>query len=332
MNLSLSHLKKDACDTCTKYKLKKVGEDEMKVHRENKERARVEKKMDKKSPCTTIVAAIDLQKIIPLPTIFNQLQYYLQKIGVRNWTAFDLKSRAVICKIWDECDGGVDASNFATHVCLYIDARVQGSECGILEFILWSDSCAAQNRNVVLANALLALAMKLRMLITQKFFIPGHSQSEVDSAHSNIERAMRGKCVYSLENFAEIIKAARLTGTKEANEAYMVERVTQNDFKDYSSIQFYSSIRPGTRPGDLKVNDLRALQYTPEGIIKFKTSFDEEWKNLPEKHKLKDPMVEIKLKYTERIPIPKSKFDHLQKMKNFIPEQYHSYYDGLPYK
>jgi len=63
----------------------------------------------------------------------------------------------------------------------------------LTDITLWSDSCVPQNRNKIMATALM-LFLKTSSLesITQKFCEPGHSEvQEVDNLHSQIDRVIQ---------------------------------------------------------------------------------------------------------------------------------------------
>jgi len=51
-------------------------------------------------------------------------------------------------------------------------------------------------------------------------------------------------------------------------------------FKDYSKLQFYTSIRPGVGVGSSVVTDIRNLQYTPDGRILYKLTYSDQYAEL----------------------------------------------------
>lgn len=71
--------------------------------------------------------------------------------------------------------------------------------------MLFSDGGPCQNRNVVLANALLDLAMEYNVVITKKV----HTQMECDSSHSVIECKLKNKEIYLPSQYASISKEER---------------------------------------------------------------------------------------------------------------------------
>lgn len=71
------------------------------------------------------------------------------------------------------------------------------------------------------SNTLLLLAMEKNVTITQKYLEKGHTQMEVDSVHSVIERKLKNVEIFLPSQYASITKEAR----REPDYTY---------FKDYS--------------------------------------------------------------------------------------------------
>ncbi|CAH0731003.1 unnamed protein product, partial [Brenthis ino] len=82
---------------------------------------------------------------------------------------------------------------------------------------------------------------------------------------------------------------------------------------------------------DPVVTDIRALLYEPEGLIKYKLRYDDDYVLLPKRPKPRSNLPKPKL-YQSRIPISQIKYNHLQELKRVIPSDCHSYYDSLPHK
>jgi len=74
---------------------------------------------------------------------------------------------------------------------------------------LWSDGCCCQNKNTVLANALLDFAVCNKVVIDQKYLTKGHTQMECDSYHSAIERKLKNVDIYLPSNYLEVTKNTR---------------------------------------------------------------------------------------------------------------------------
>jgi len=68
-----------------------------------------------------------------------------------------------------------------------------------------------QNRNVIMANALLHFAVKHQVTIEQKYLVKGHIQMQCDSVHSLIERKLKGQDIHLPSDYIRITKAAKKT-------------------------------------------------------------------------------------------------------------------------
>jgi predicted RND superfamily exporter protein len=76
----------------------------------------------------------------------------------------------------------------------------------ITTFILWSDSCVAQNRNKMMSSMLLFFINKHPnvKLIVQKYSEAHHSLvQEVDTLHAQIEKKMKHVDIYSPLGYVE---------------------------------------------------------------------------------------------------------------------------------
>lgn len=99
------------------------------------------------------------------------------------------------------------------------------------KIILWSDGCCYQNRNVKLSNALLDIAKKCSITIEHKYLEVGHTQMEVDSAHSLIERKLsRRKEIYLPSDYLRNIREARKIPCP-----YEVIKLTHKDFYKFEA-------------------------------------------------------------------------------------------------
>lgn len=166
--------------------------------------------------------------------------------------------------------------------------------------------CTAQNRNNIMANALLNFSMLHGVNIYQKYLEVGHTQMEVDSVHGCIERKLKGREIKLPSDYVNITKEARKNPCP-----YEALELEFDFFKDYTNSLRYKSIRPGRNKNDPTVMDIKVIAYSPDGIIKVQVY---------------PPL------YTERCKINKSKWLHLQELKSVIPRDCHQFYDNLPYK
>ncbi|KAG5893081.1 hypothetical protein JTB14_029477 [Gonioctena quinquepunctata] len=85
----------------------------------------------------------------------------------------------------------------------------------------------------------------------------------------------------------------------------------------------------------LKVTDLRALKYSPNGEIHYKLRFGEDFRLLPQRKNNKiEPcnISQLNNLFTERRNITRKKYQDLQELKNSLPGDFHEYYTALPHE
>ena len=194
--------------------------------------------------------------------------------------------------------------------------------------IIFSDGCIYQNKNVTLANSISDFCVRRNISVEHKYLIKGHTHMEVDSCHSLIERALRGITINVPYDYINIFLKARKNP-----KPFKVNYLDHTFFKDYSKLGPYQSIRPGRGKGDPHVTHIRCLCYSPDGVIRYKLSVDEDWNIVP-KTKTYDlrttgTVVTLTPLFTGRLKIPESKFKHLKELKEYIPKDHHPFYDSL---
>lgn len=323
MNLALFSPKKDQCDFCCAYNVGNVLEADYREHVEKKDSARAEKSRDKALTDTaTKVFTFDLQAVLLSPALKASALYYKTKLKVHNYTIFDNQTKEAFCFIWHESEGGVNADEFASILHYFIKKHVSET---VRHIIFWSDGCTNQNRNAILANALLMVAKQRSITITHKYLEKGHTQMECDSMHSTIERQLKNRDIYSPAQYVDVCRNARLT------KPYIVEYLQHTFFSKFSTMPYLNSIRPGKKAGDDTVFDLRCIEYRSDGTIWFKKQFTDEFQQLSKKIKMPRDCDTMPPLYDSRIAIPKSKYVHLQELKTVLPADVHSFYDQLPH-
>lgn len=250
-NIALFLPKKDQCEKCASYKTGQMDPDQYNLHVLKKNEAREEKKRD--SLTEPYVFTVDLQAVLMAPKSNISSLYYKTKLCVHNLCFFNLQSKDGYCYVWNETEGGINAEEFATIYANFLETKVlpqistnQGSE--LPKVILYSDGCSYQNRNSVVTNALLNVAMRHKITIIQKYLEVGHTQMEADAMHSTIERRVRKRVINVPAEYAYVCKTAR-----EKPRPYEVAYLEHSFFKSFKNVEFFRSIRPGKLKGDPKV-------------------------------------------------------------------------------
>lgn len=342
LNLSLYRPKKDQCDTCIAFKHNHIDKKTYDDHIKKKEDARKSKEFDKANE--EHVYTVDLQSLLLSPKSNASALYYRCKLSVHNMTVFDLKSKDGFCYLWNESEGELTGNEFASILTDFIVSQLPLRN-NSNKVIIYSDGCNYQNRCATLANALMHLAKRYNISIEQKYLEKGHTQMECDSIHSTIERYVKYRDIHVPADYADVCTKARKNPRP-----YKVKYLDHTFFKDYGKAMPHKSIRPGVGVGQPKVTDIRCLLFTEDAKMYYKLNYEDDYKLLPvcepKESKTRrsrrketttacdDPysigQFDFPQLYTSRRKIPRSKYNHLQELKQTMPSDYHSFYDSLP--
>ncbi|CAB3229553.1 unnamed protein product [Arctia plantaginis] len=265
-NLSLYTLKKDMCDVCSGHAVGNINTSDYEQHIKRKDRARLEKENDKKQALTAnfILLSMDLEAVKVSPYLTASALYFKTKLTCHNFTVYDLITHQASCYWFDETSADLTASTFASFVIDYLERYCLPK--GIVCLVIYSDGCTYQNRNNIMANALLNMSVEHNVSITQKYLEPSHTQMECDSVHATIERKLKNREIHVPSDFISVTKEARKKPTP-----YEAIHVDHSFVKDYSDKSTWSvspsSIRPGRKDGDTVIVDIRALSYNRQSKV-----------------------------------------------------------------
>lgn len=192
LNYDIFSPRKDQCNKCISFKQGHLSQTDYESHQIKKQSARNEKENDKcSSDNLTLVYSMDVQAVLLSPNLQTSATYYKTKLKVHNYTIHNMKNKETACYIWHEGNGGLESDVFANNLSKHLKHDIDKFKS--TKSILWSDGCGYQNRCLTLANALLDLAIENNIIIEQKYLEVGHTQMEVDSIHSLIEKKLRGR-------------------------------------------------------------------------------------------------------------------------------------------
>ncbi|XP_072158802.1 uncharacterized protein [Bemisia tabaci] len=323
LNLSIFSPKKDQCNKCVGHKSGNVSQKEWEQHILDKDRARIEKDSDKSRALRKdiICLCMDLQAVKVSPLTNASAMYYKTKLCSHNFTVYNLSSRHCCCFWFNETEADLSANTYGS--CIYNYLRKHCSSTARTPIVIYSNNCCNQNKNHVVANALLHTSIELEVEITQKYLIKGHTQMECDSVHAAIERQLKNQNTFIPHDYVKHTVEARKKPFP-----YDVEYIDYNFILDFDKLHYYDSIRPGKKPGDPVVNDIQCLKYCPDGKIYSKLNLDDSFEELPSKGPITLKSDPPNL-WSSRLPIPKSKYENLQDLKAVIPKDYHQFYDNL---
>lgn len=325
--LSLYKPKKDQCDTCVSFETGNLSKEKYNEHLQLKKEARDEKLKDKES--INDVFTMDLQSVLLCPKSNVSALYFKTKLIVHNFTVYDIKRQQGYCYLWNECEGGLTSNEFTSIIISFLEKHLkQYPISDNQEIILYSDGCGYQNRNTTLSNALFNFALDKKVVIIQKYLQKGHTQMEVDSVHSVIERKIRNKKINVPADYVQICKTAC------SKKPYKVDYLLHDFFKKCDNIRFFKSIRPGRASGSSVVTDLKALKYCKDGVF-YKLRQPDNWEILPIRLNINTVttvnFANLPPLHKTRLKIKAEKFQHLQQLKQSIEKDYHTFFDNLPH-
>lgn len=153
---------------------------------------------------------------------------------------------------------------------------------------------------------------------------------EVDAVHAMIENKITNETIFLPSDYLRLSVNARKKQPLEPKE------VTYDFVQDFSrtDLLMYSSIRPGKKPRDPCVTDLKEIKYSPNGNIEYKLKFDTPFTLLPLRRRRLEAarLFEFQQYRCSPIKLKLSKWKHLQELKAVIPQSCHSFYDSLPHE
>lgn len=246
-NMSFHNPKKDTCKYCEKYTMNPSEDNlpEYTEHIKRKDLARKEKTEDKakayENP-TFKCFTFDLQSVLYSPCSNVSSFFYTRKFCTYNLTLFDQTTREGHCFIWNETNGGRGSDEVGTILFNFL----KNLDPSIKTVVLFSDSCGGQNRNRYIATILKYAVWVLPNLerIEIKFLEVGHTQMEVDSMHSVIERNKKNKTIYSPLEWPAIVRSAKRTNPYEVtvmeyDQFYDLKRLNKDLIKGKYFTHFY---------------------------------------------------------------------------------------------
>jgi hypothetical protein len=107
------------------------------------------------------VFQFDVQSSKLLPRLQTAKSYYKTKINFHNVTFYDVSNKAANNYWFSELDSTLEASTFTSIIIDFLEKNVIERK----SVFLISDGCAAQNRNAVLASALLRFSIQKKVLL-----------------------------------------------------------------------------------------------------------------------------------------------------------------------
>lgn len=157
-----------------------ITEANHKTHLAAKDRAREEKRSDKKLAETSnkniLCCNFDLQQVLMVPNDpSNNALFYKQRLKSFNFTIYNVVSKQGDCYMWNEVEGKRGSCEIASCLYTYFKSLPEN----IKHIICYSDRCGGQNLNKYVAAMCLTAVQEIPHLqtIDLKFLVVGHSET-----------------------------------------------------------------------------------------------------------------------------------------------------------
>lgn len=215
--LRISKPRIDLCDSCCRYgnataEGKVTLSSEQSAH-VNRRRAAHEFHKNALKATTELkdinYIQVDLEAVRYCPQVVNSKSiFYKRRLAVYNLTIYNMQTRTAVCYMWHEGMAGRGSDEVGSCLYHYLVQHQNGKP-----FIIMSDTCGGQNRNINIA-ALLLLAVKTLDIphIDQAFFEPGHSFMDVDKVHARIQISTKTMNIFTPDEWYEAVKGASIQG------------------------------------------------------------------------------------------------------------------------
>ena len=170
----------------------------------------------------------DLEQVLLCPKLNASSLFYRRKLATYNLTIYRLDNGEVLFHMWHEGQAGKGSCEIATFIFKFFNFL----PCDVNRVILYSDTCAKQNRNLSLSTMCLSAVQAHSLEIMDHIYMEsGHSQMECDSAYSTIESALKNKDIYCAADYFRIAALAR---KQKPFQAELLSTSEVLDFKGFS--------------------------------------------------------------------------------------------------
>lgn len=313
-------------DTCAKCDANEADEE----HKIKYKMAFEQQKVDRaqaKSKENVVYLTIDLQQVMQLPKLTTSRAFYLRQLAFYNLGIHSISSSGVkpFMMTWTENIAKRGSDEVLS--CLFEFIQNQDP---IEHLVVWSDSCAGQNKNFnLIAFYQYLILHQYCKTIDHKFPEVGHSYLDSDRDFGRIEKVLKKhEKISSPEEYRSHIKSASNSKTK----------VIDMTGKFYNigglvvGLSLYNNKRNDMNELVQFRDGIRWIRVNSFGHYLYKECLNE---NIPFKRiniaqTGAAPIdFELEKKIFEQLPIKKKKVDNLKEQMKFIDPQYHWFYDQI---
>ncbi|KAB0802996.1 hypothetical protein PPYR_05182 [Photinus pyralis] len=329
-NLSFGYPRSDTCSVCDAGK-------NTDIHTENYKAAFASQKRDREKPMTEnniCYLTMDLQQTMPLPKLSTSKAFYLRQMWYYNFgihCIIDHESKPFFFN-WTEDIANRGSIEIAS--CLYRFSQLPKETYNQIDhLIIWSDSCAGQNKNfnIVSLYQLLILNGSFKV-IDHKFPEVGHNYLDSDRNFGRIEKKLRKvENIYVPEQYRDIIQSASTKNCVCVN--------MENYFRNIEELpaQLHIWNKKTNLLGE-KVNfrdSIKWIRVDEFGSYKYKESFDDftpfhKVDLLKKGHRVvSGNTVTVRHITEKRGGLTTEKLNNLREQLQFVKEEYKWFYENI---
>lgn len=206
-NYSFGLPRSDTCSTCDS------GKEDLE-HKENYEAAFQLQRLDRKNAAENpdvLYITVDLQQTMPLPRLTTSKAFYLRQMWFYNLGVHSISTSGEkgYFFTWTEDVAGRGSREVTSALCTFIEFNEEFIK-DKKHLIVWSDSCAGQNKNFQTICLYQYLVLKgFFSSIDHKFPEVGHSYLDSDRDFGRIEKVLRKQeTIYVPDQYRDIIRKA----------------------------------------------------------------------------------------------------------------------------
>lgn len=343
-NLHFKRPKTDTCKTCDGIKAhlqdeklsndsRNKYEEDLKKHHDSVEKKRKEYEADikeaKESNGKIKCYTFDLQKTLETPSLSTSVAYYKRQLWTYNLCIYDEVTGKGYMYMWTEnmASRGADeiGSCVVKHLQTYDSVNTE-------KVNFYSDSCGGQNKNIKITLLLKKVLCLLNNIdiITQKYFVSGHSYNSCDRCFAMIEKQRKVTTeVYVPRHWFNIVR-----NSKKKEPQFEVIQMAQSEFVSSNTIIPLIVNRKvttiNTKINWFKIDTIANKKHEPFKL--YVTETNNPTQNVVNLHKngvTKEMFADTILPIAEEKKIDKQKYLDLIALLEFMPQKYHDFYRNL---
>ena len=324
---------KDSTDPVSTVQLQNDLEEHHKIAQLGFESLQRDTELARSSSESTLVISFDLQQNLPTPHITTGLVFYLRQLWVYNLGIHNCGSGDGYMCMWPENIAARGSDEIASCLLNFIESLPTARQ----HLIAYSDSCGGQNKNFYIVCFWVYTILKGYFnFVDHKFLTPGHTYLPSDRDFALIEKKKESE-VYIPFQWFNLVEQSR------SKNPFHVSRMRKENFKNFKVFSKKFVNRKKTTEKKIlsfqKVAWFRFKKSQPTKVfIRYTLREDEPWKEwdisrYPNRENkdlcTADESLLLSMKYVDDHPINIKKYEDLMKMKSFIPEAYHLFYNDL---